>query len=343
MHRFWMKIFSTSFLLAAMLAISLATSWLAGPSVAFASGGPSAGHGHHQSVQNPQWLARKQAGLIHPSGVHIDCPIAALRGTITTPQVCGVPLSIDLNQIQPVDVQEPGPGCISGVVDDIGQAYCDQNQAENCGPGATAVALNYWGGINWGATLAVDDHWSTVNGQRADLYWNDTHHHAEIAYLAVDVHWPGQSGWPGEIYYANDGESLGAYYSDIISALNWEASGENSSDWQNFYYGFVKAPSVATLHADIVSDVGIDHKPVIANVWTNDLRNNITPSDWHGNNTGHSIAIIGYNDTAGTYEYVETCGPQCGGTYGIHTIPQSQLQQAILDDNESEDQQTLIW
>ena len=49
---------------------------------------------------------------------------------------------------------------------------------------------------------------------------------------------------------------------------------------------------------------------------------------------GHSIAIVGYDDTAGTYAYVDTCGRRCNGSSqstngGVWHIAQSRMYTAI--------------
>jgi hypothetical protein len=49
-------------------------------------------------------------------------------------------------------------------------------------------------------------------------------------------------------------------------------------------------------------------------------------------NAPHSITIVGYDDTAGTYTYVDTCGPHCsgGGTAGsVYTVSQSTMYSLI--------------
>ena len=49
---------------------------------------------------------------------------------------------------------------------------------------------------------------------------------------------------------------------------------------------------------------------------------------------GHSIAIVGYDDSADTYAYVDTCGARCNGSSqatngGVWHISQSRLHTAI--------------
>lgn len=242
-------------------------------------------------------------------------------------------MSIRLNPSWTDDVREP-PGSGPQAVDAKGNAYYDLNLYQNCGPGATAVALAFWLNTAEKGLQQFDDH-------IAKTWWNDNHHQAYIMYLATKQIWPGQSGWPGEITYKGNGQSLGTLYSDMVNSLNWEADGENAhnGEWLNFYYAasFMNSGSGSKLHSEITSDVGIDQKPVIANVWSKDLPN----SDWHGNAVGHSIAIVGYNDFTKMYTYIDTCGPECGGEYGPHDISQSQLLKAIVDD--TADKQTLIW
>jgi hypothetical protein len=53
--------------------------------------------------------------------------------------------------------------------------------------------------------------------------------------------------------------------------------------------------------------------------------------DWITQGVTHAIAVIGYDDNAGTYTYIDTCGAQCGSAHngGTHVISQSQLFTAI--------------
>ena len=50
---------------------------------------------------------------------------------------------------------------------------------------------------------------------------------------------------------------------------------------------------------------------------------------------GHSIAIVGYDDDAGTYAYVDTCGARCNGSAqatngGVWHVAQGRLYSAIV-------------
>ena len=81
-----------------------------------------------------------------------------------------------------------------------------------------------------------------------------------------------------------------------------------------------------TLHHDITRDIYGGHA-VLADVNTAYLPN------W-SRGLGHSIAIVGYDDTAGTYAYVDTCGKHCNGSAqatngGVWHISQSKLHTAI--------------
>ena len=49
---------------------------------------------------------------------------------------------------------------------------------------------------------------------------------------------------------------------------------------------------------------------------------------------GHAIAIVGYDDSAGTYAYVDTCGKACNGSSqatngGVWHVAQSKMHSAI--------------
>ncbi|HEX4419793.1 MAG TPA: hypothetical protein VH165_17890 [Kofleriaceae bacterium] len=110
------------------------------------------------------------------------------------------------------------------------------------------------------------------------------------------------AGLPSFSTYPKTGSSL----SDSRDALNWEASG-HSSTWSTFFWGG---------HA-VFADVDTAYLPN----WSRSL--------------GHSIAIVGYDDSAGTYAYVDTCGHRCNGSTqstdgGVWHVSQSRMYQAIV-------------
>ena len=130
------------------------------------------------------------------------------------------------------------------------------------------------------------------------------------------------AGLPSFSTYPTTGSSLG----DIRDVLNWEAS-NHATGWSAFFYEKISASvSAATLHADIARDVTGNHG-VVVTVDTTYLPN------W-SRGLGHAIAIVGYDDSAGTYAYVDTCGKACNGSAqatngGVWHVSQSKMHTAI--------------
>lgn len=137
--------------------------------------------------------------------------------------------------------------------------------------------------------------------------------------------------------------SNGVTQYDVVDALNWEASGENVNGWQNYFYTIQwddPGVTAAMLNSDIVSDIGSNGVPVQAEVNLQLLKNGTGQGL-----TKHQIAIIGYDNNAGTYTYVDTCAytTHCNSsstnqTYNpvngdnrVFTVPQAQMWLAITN------------
>ena len=223
-------------------------------------------------------------------------------------------------------VEPPGSGH-----DDEGTSYYDRNYWNFCGPGAVTAALSYFNSnvTSWPAGTFREPYGPHVSA----TYWtsSDTvsgYHAVGRAYLmhiALQVKPPNftTAGLPSFSSYPTTGSTLG----DARDVLNWEASG-HASTWKTFFYQVVGASglSSATLHHDITRDIYGGHA-VLADVNTAYLPN------W-SRGLGHSIAIVGYDDTAGTYAYVDTCGRACNGSAqatngGVWHVAQSRLYTAI--------------
>ncbi len=99
-----------------------------------------------------------------------------------------------------------------------------------------------------------------------------------------------------------------------MNDLNWEASGENRSDWSNYFYTKVSPGlSLSTLITDVQDDDYLSQVPPVVSVYDSDL------PDWQDSGYkggSHDIAIIGYDQNSNTFSYVETCGP---GQWGCET------------------------
>jgi hypothetical protein len=259
-------------------------------------------------------------------------------------------------------IEVPGSG-----IDEKGNSFSNLSYWEFCGNGAMTVVLWYWQqltghpnvtgtegyfldpyeaeGVAWparGPEIAVR------NGTRLGTYWSgsdtvsgfEAHGRGFEMYLAMAASPP---TWQSTGYslWALDGKplypSFGTPPNNVLAGLNWEVSGYDQSIWPTAYYSFV-FPSDPTLARDLTEavtiDVGRDGVPVLAMVDSFNLPN------WQAGaetpHIGHSIAIVGYDNTANppTFTYTETCGRACnrrGGNQNgdIHVIPQADLVKAI--------------
>jgi hypothetical protein len=231
-----------------------------------------------------------------------------------------------------------------------------------CGAGATAVALSYWNidVLHYPKLTATDPGGTFTYDPNGTNTATDGHGRSYVMYLATQIQPtnppdPGNWSGAGEVTLdPNNVTDSGANAEQVRDALNWEASG-HTANWQNFFYtvSYVsndaqnkadnspdagKTVNAATINSHITADIGTAHKPVIAQVNDGDL------PDWQQSSArghGHLIAVIGYDNNAGTYTYVETCTHQMCGTIqtdgsnadgtGTHTIPQQQLYRAMTD------------
>jgi hypothetical protein len=248
------------------------------------------------------------------------------------------------------------------VANQIEEPATDAWAAYLCGAGASAVALAYWNidVLHYPKLTATDPGGTFTYDPNGTNSATDGHGRSYIMYLATKIqptNPPDPANWTGQgevtLDPANAANS-GANAESVRDALNWEASG-HAANWQNFFYTISYVSNDAQNQADhspdagttvtasiinkhIVAGIGTSHRPVIAQVNDGDL------PDWQSSGArghGHLIAIIGYDNTTGTYTYVETCsnqmcgttqtdGPNADGT-GTHTISKQQLFQAMTD------------
>ncbi len=136
-------------------------------------------------------------------------------------------------------------------------------------------------------------------------------------------------------YYPTQGTTLYG----MQGALNWEASGENTSTWLNYFYVIVwnnvpeKSTDQATFHSRVVDDIYNSSVPVVAEVNANMLPN------WQRTGMNrHYITILGYDDTQGIYYYTDTCGASTNcnssghGTDGqLKSVDQTTMWNAIYN------------
>lgn len=208
-----------------------------------------------------------------------------------------------------------------GIRDDNNNCYRDQYYWSFCGPGAVDSALYYWNG-NTDTYPAGSYTEPSYAPYHQTTYWTSSdHNRSYLMYIAEVTKVPTWST-AGMVTFGTY-SNAGTYLSDITNTLNWEASGHNTSTWQNYWYLSVSNSGLtaSTLNADIVTDIA-DGYPVVAEVNTTNLPN------WNTNGIIHYITIIGYDNNNHTYTYVDSCGTACGSTgAGVHTINQSTADQ----------------
>jgi hypothetical protein len=220
-------------------------------------------------------------------------------------------------------VEPPGSGD-----DDRGHAYTDRNYWNFCGPGAVTAGLSYFTShvTTWPAGVFTEPY----GPHKSSTFWassgDGTVGRAYLMHIAEQVKPPDftRAGLAHFATYPTTGASL----ADSRDVLNWEGSGHNSR-WATCFYQVVPASglSSATLHHDIKRDIYGGHA-VLATVDTAFLPN------W-SRSLGHSILVIGYDDNAGTYAYVDTCGHRCNGSGqstngGVWHVSQTNLYRGIL-------------
>lgn len=184
-----------------------------------------------------------------------------------------------------------------------------------CGPGAADVTTDYW---PLPANLANYAYVSDPLNPTQNTSWNGTdvdgttRMRGYMLHLAAQIEAPTWAS-PGMFMQSKfqSGETGGATLQVVRDAINWEASGENPSDWAGYFYIVTWNSSYSTesamessLHQAVVNDVYYNHVPVIVEISAKypALRN------WpDGSGVNHFVTIVGYDDNAGTYLYVDTC------------------------------------
>lgn len=306
------------------------------------SGGPGLGlaygelntQGKSSLVQDAAWVQLKLAYKIHRPGYsQSQQPYCA--GS------CGIPSIYTLSTSVTSNIEEP----FQSGTDDRGSGYTDTYMWYLCGPGASTVALAYWNTVN---ENKGNGYWGDPH---AKLWWNTSpHYRPYMMYIAAYSQPHTQSTWlpKGEevygAYSSGGGADADTPNANVVNYVNWEASGENISNWQNWFYILVTPSSSLTLSvliSDVQNDVYVGQVPPIVSV------NDTNLPDWKNSKYkggSHDIAIVGYNQVNGTFTYVETCGFSAAGCEtsgnGVYTIPESTMLTAINNDN---GQGALIW
>jgi len=160
-------------------------------------------------------------------------------------------------------------------------------------------------------------------------------------YIADQVKLP---GWtvPGEVTFFTS-PMANTFPADLRDTMNWEASG-HATNFGSFFYVWVPAANLSQsqLQSFIETDITDSGVPPVVNV-----NDNVLPS-WQGSRfagqAGHSVAIVGYNNAANTYTYIETCTRESCGTQrtGAFTISQNALYTGIQTDPQSGDG-GIVW
>jgi hypothetical protein len=324
--------------------------------------------------QDPVWLQAKLAhrvwsGIVPGQG----------KGTKSHPVILGAPLasypvSASVYTNGDLYAAEPGSGVApslnfpgGGSYDDSYNGYNDSGYFSMCGPGAADVAT-----FDWPLPPNDSNHTESdpLNGYNntARTAWNGTdvdgttRVRGYLMYLAFQIHpptWSGAGMLPESTYLLSSKDSdrsteypkangnYGSMLQMLQDATNYAASGENNSNWASYFYttqwdsayyngnpNIYPANLYSALHSDIQADIAGSGVPVVVEVPLNYLPNSV------GNNSvNHFVAIVGYDDNAGTYSYIDTCKgyTHCdaywnGSTWvtaqdspDVHTVPQSQL------------------
>jgi hypothetical protein len=237
--------------------------------------------------------------------------------------------------------------------DDHGVAYTDYNYASFCGAGAAAVTLHYWPRSTAAVTTKAGSFTEPVNWAspyHATTYWKATgpngYGRGMIMYLS-EVVWPtpdkGLPWWqlPGMLDWTT--RPAATNVANLTDALNWEASGGSRLE---YFYVAVRASSLSQadlqrfVHTDIHYGV-----PVIVAARTSD--GTYALPYWNVKSTSHAVnhfvTIVGYDDTAGTYSIMDTCGPTCNDKNtraGVKSMSQAAVYALIAAESDNDG---VIW
>jgi hypothetical protein len=318
-------------------------------------------------AQSVEWLEAKAAGrvaLFNGRIVRLDSGADPLLDPATGD---GLPAARTLDTTWTRWVVEPaGYG-----TDEKGNRFSNLNYWNLCSTGASTVALYYWQQLTghpdvtgtagyflepysieagaWprpGPTVAL-----AGDGSRLGTYWSGSdsvsgftaHGRGFLMYLATQTQPPAWQTTGMAVYTHSDGRPLypswGAPRTNIMTALNWEASNRNPNRWVDTWYASVIRPDptlARDLTAAVTLDVGRDGVPIIAALDTFDL-----PNWQNGSATPHirhAVAIVGYDNAANppTFTYIDTCGRACNARGGnqngqVHVVSQARMTAAIQD------------
>jgi hypothetical protein len=224
--------------------------------------------------------------------------------------------------------------------DDAGHVYTDNNYWNFCGPGATAVALWYWPNGKTFDTittsgLAAYSEPNTALATQNKTWWQgaDGVSTGRGAVMSLaENEWPAPGGtrlpwaFAGVIDWTSSYPNDGTPVNRIRDALNWEISGHASVTAPYVWTPYSASLTQGALHTDVLGDLA-SGVPLVANVATSSGRYNLQNWGKRGS-VNHSITIVGYDDSKGTYTYIDTCGPGCnnsGAPAGVYHVSQQTL------------------
>ena len=236
--------------------------------------------------------------------------------------------------------------------DDANNSYSDSNYWNFCGPGATAVALWYWPAgqaFVTGIALAAYTEPNSALSIRATTSWATTdsvsNGRGAIMYLAEkELPTPDATSWnwPGVIDWARSYPYDGTPVNRIRDALNWEISLHTSVNSPYVWTVYSSSLTQSALHGDIQRDIAGEGVPLVANVATASGRYHL-PNWAKARSVNHSITIVGYDDQAATYTYIDTCGPSCnntGSAAGVYKVSQATLWALLAAET---DHDGIVW
>ncbi|MGD0121101.1 MAG: hypothetical protein ABSC46_00900 [Candidatus Limnocylindrales bacterium] len=234
-------------------------------------------------------------------------------------------------------------------VDDKGTAYTDYNYSLFCGAGTATVVLYYWPAAHNAVTTKAGYFVEPVNlgaNKHARTYWKaqglEGYGRGMILYLAVAA-WPepdrNQTWWPRPGLMNWDAHPPSTYVQNLVDGINWEASGASRL---NYFYVIVPASQLTAtaLRDHVHADIGLG-VPVVIAARTSDGTHSLP--NWSTkpakSAVNHFVSVVGYDDAAGTYTVMDTCGITCNDRNmraGVRTISQANLFsliQAEVDDD----------
>jgi hypothetical protein len=133
------------------------------------------------------------------------------------------------------------------------------------------------------------------------------------------------------------------YVANLTAGVNWEASGGSKLD---YFYAAVPASSLsqADLQVFVHTDIHYGVPVIIAARTSNGT---YALPYWNVESTSravnHFVTIVGYDDTAGTYSVMDTCGTTCNDKNvraGVKSMSQAAVFALIMAES---DDDGVIW